>query len=155
MFSLILAAAVVAQASPPAPPPTPAQVEFRDFVTRMAELKKQRLATAADQEKAVVARRRAKRAATARANVIRDAQADVELARQETEYKRAMAAQREYEIRMGPIWAAEHANQVQEQRNALIAQRNAIAKYQADYDIWLRMQQNSIDAAAVQALQRR
>ena len=141
MFSLILAAAVVGQGV--APKPTPGKPRPTVQTTSDA------------QERAVVARRRAKRAATARTSAIRDAQADVELARQETEYKRAMAAQREYEIRMGPIWAAEHANQVQEQRNALIAQRNAIAKYQADYDIWLRMQQNSIDAAGVQALQRR
>ena len=141
MLSLILAAAVVGQGV--ASNPTP--VKTRPTVQTTSDA----------QERAVVARRRAKKAATARTSAIRDAQADIELARQETEYKRAMAAQREYEIRMGPIWAAEHANQVQEQRNALIAQRNAIAKYQADYDIWLRMQQNSIDAAGVQALQRR
>jgi hypothetical protein len=59
------------------------------------------------------------------------------------EYEKAAKAQREYEIRMGPIWAAEHANAIQQQRNALMAQRNAIEKQQADYDAWILWQLRS------------
>jgi hypothetical protein len=42
------------------------------------------------------------------------------------EYQKAVAAQLDYEVKMGPIWAAQNANLIQAQRNALIAQRNAI-----------------------------
>jgi hypothetical protein len=55
-------------------------------------------------------------------------------------YQKAAKAQQEYEIKMGPIWAAQHANAIQAQRNALIAQRNAIEKQKADYDAWLAWQ---------------
>jgi hypothetical protein len=41
---------------------------------------------------------------------------------------------------MGPIWAAEHANQIQQERNALIARQNQIMKQQADNQAWLLMQ---------------
>jgi hypothetical protein len=38
---------------------------------------------------------------------------------------------------MGPVWAAEHANAIQQQRNTLIAQRNAIENKKAEYDAWI------------------
>jgi hypothetical protein len=92
------------------------------------------------QSQSVLNARKARRAASNRRQSVRDANQQVEHQRQMVEYEKAAKAQREYEIRMGPVWAAEHANAIQQQRNALIAQRNAIEKQKADYDAWILWQ---------------
>lgn len=129
MISLILAAAIVSQT-----PPRPQDKQ-------------------ATQERSVIAARRMRRSIKNKATAVREAQDADYYRQQEIKYEQAVTAQKAYEVKMGPIWAAQHANEIQQQRNALIAQANQIAKYRADYEIWLQMQQNAINAAAVQALQ--
>jgi hypothetical protein len=123
MISLMLAAALVAQPKPPT--------------------------SQAAQERSVVAARKARRSKSSHAAAARATQAEEDDKRQRVAFEQAVAAQRAYEHNMGPIWAAQHANEIQAQRNALIAQANAIAKYRADHEIWLQMQSNSINAQAV------
>jgi hypothetical protein len=123
MFSLIVPMALTTQA-PPAK--VDRNKKVRDNVAKTQQ---------------VINARRARQAAKNRQWAKRDLAADKEYQRQQAEYEKAVAAQREFEIRMEPVWAAEHANQIQQQRNALIAQANAIEKYKADYLIRLMMDQ--------------
>jgi hypothetical protein len=96
--------------------------------------------TAEAQAQSVVNVRRARRAAASKRQAAQNVRAAAANKADQLAYEKAFKAQQEYEIRMGPVWAAEHANQIQQQRNALIAQRNAIEKQRADYDAWILWQ---------------
>jgi hypothetical protein len=139
IIGLVLAAVVAGQiADEPAakkPQPAPATKSVRTPLTKAQ--KKQR---ADDQARSVLKARNARRSATNKRRAVREAQDEVDYRQQLDDQAKAAKAQEDYVVKMGPIWAAEHANQIQQQRNALIAQRNLILKQQADYEAYLLYQ---------------
>jgi hypothetical protein len=123
--ALILAAAVVGQ--------PPAQKAPR-------KVQAQGLSKSEAQAQSVVDVRRARKAAASKRQAAQNVRAAAQNQADQLAYEQAYKAQQEHEIKMGPIWAAEHANQIQQQRNALIAQRNAIENKKAEYDAWILWQ---------------
>jgi hypothetical protein len=158
--TLIVTAALISQAAEPKPaePPAPAQPvpatparKAEDQIKaqlKKAQAKPQTKTEAEAQAKSVVAARRARKVASNKRQAIRNAQdaADYEKALEAN--KKAVKAQEDYIVKMGPIWAAQNANAIQQQRNAIMAESNRIAKQKADYDAWIQWQLvNSINSS--------
>jgi hypothetical protein len=144
--ALLLAAAVAGQvndepvakqASPADPPvafvPAP-EAKPAKKAPRKADAK------AMTQAQSVVNARKARRAKYNQREAAKVAQEQADYKQQLVEQEKAIKEYQKYVIKMGPIWAAENANAIQAQRNALIAQQTQIMKQQADNDAWLLMQ---------------
>lgn len=139
MISAMILAAIVAgqiaDESAARPRPAAATKAVRRPLTK-AELK----ARSDAQAKSVLKARNARRSATNKRRAVREAQEEVDYQQQLADRAKAAKEYEAYVVKMGPIWAAEHANQIQQQRNALIAQQNLILKQQADNAAYLLYQ---------------
>jgi hypothetical protein len=133
--ALILAATVAGQVpARPAPAQPPAPMQFK------AKAKPRPAGESEAQSQDVVERRKARR----RAYNVKELKKAVQERRDYevmlAEQAKVAKAWQEHVYKMGPIWAAENANQVQRERNAIEAERNRVMKLQADNIAWLAMQ---------------
>lgn len=105
----------------------------RHKVEVQAKVKAQAKALAASkaggQAQDVVNARKARRAKYNKREAIMAAQEQADYRLQIIAQEKAIKEYQEYVVKMGPIWAAEHANQIQQQRNALIAQQTKNQEY--------------------------
>lgn len=136
--ALILAVAVVGQ--PPSPTPAPSQPLPPTTFKAVKPAAKKALTKGQAQSQNVVDRRRARRTASAQRDHAQYVQDVAQAQADQIAYEKAARAQREYEIKMGPIWAAQNANAIQAQRNALISQRNSIESQKAANEAWIAWQ---------------
>ena len=113
----------------PAPAAAPAKAKVKAAPTSKAK--------ADAQVKSVLAARKARRRAYNKRELIKAEEEQAEYQRQLIAQQKAIKEYQDYVIKMGPIWAAEHANQIQQQRNALIARQTDIMKQQADNTAWI------------------
>ncbi len=127
--ALVLAVAVAGQVK--ADPAAPA---------RKAQARALATSKASAQAQSVINARKARRRVYNKREAVKAADEQAEYERQLIAQQKAIKEYQEYVIKMGPIWAAEHANQIQQQRNALIARQTAIMQQQADTQAWLLMQ---------------
>jgi hypothetical protein len=138
--ALFLAAAVAGQvkdepaAKPAKPPVAAAQAEARPARKALATTK------ASMQAQSVLDARKARRHASNKHAAIRAAGEAAEYQRQLIAQEKAIREYQDYVVKMGPIWAAEHANQIQLQRNALIARQTDIMQQQTKNQEWLLWQ---------------
>jgi cell division septation protein DedD len=116
--------------------PAPAQKPTKK-AARKAQAKALESSKASSQAQSVVNARKARRRAYNTKEAVQAAADQAEYKRQLIAQEKAIKEYQAYVVKMGPIWAAENANQIQAQRNAIMARQTDIMKQQADNDAYL------------------
>jgi hypothetical protein len=138
--ALLLAVAVAGQTATeakPAPPPVAFVPAPAKKPAKKAPRKVQGKAQGDAQAQSVVNARKARRRAYNTKEAVQAAADQAEYKRQLIAQEKAIKEYQAYVVKMGPIWAAENANQIQAQRNAIMARQTDIMKQQADNDAYL------------------
>jgi hypothetical protein len=93
-----------------------------------------------EQAQSVLTARKNRRRAQNLRDARKEAIAKVDYERELVAQAKAIKEYQDYVVKMGPIWAAEHANQIQLQRNALMARQTDIMQQQTKNQEWLLWQ---------------